>query len=291
MPVDENIDLTKPLTDAQLKKLERDAEKLEIAAEKAERAADKINNEMRQAASSLLEAEKFMGTGPLAGMGGNDEFESTASNFLGIGGTGVEDESLPSKGRRSEQGKAKTSTAYIESNVIDESNKLEIQKLKEMDKKHNAELKQLTLNDQEQKQHNAMMVGRVSGGQQQLNKAFSFKRNPIGSIQGKVMGMLGKAGPYGAMAAIAIVAGEQIYNQVMNEVKDLYKAGGVLDVRKDTLNAIAEVSALDTVIDNAQGRVFFTSSTGEILRQGVPQDYNTRGKVNGYKQYLQEFDR
>ena len=136
-----------------------------------------------------------------------------------------------------------------------------------------------------------MMVGRVSGGQQKLNQAFSFKRNPIGSIQNKVMGMMGKAGPYGAIAAIAIMAGEQIYNQVMNEIKDLYKAGGALDVRKDTLNALAQVSSIDTVIDNEQGRVFFTSSTGEILRQGVPQDYNTRGKINGYKQYLQEFDR
>ena len=291
MPVDENIDLTKPLTDAQLKKLERDAEKLEIAAEKAERAADKINNEMRQAASSLLEAEKFMGTGPLAGMGGNDEFESTASNFLGIGGTGVEDESLPSKGRRSEQGKAKTSTAYIESNVIDESNKLEIQKLKEMDKKHNAELKQLTLNDQEQQRHNQMVIGRLGAGQQKINQAFSFKHNPVGFVSQKLTGIIGKTGLAGMIAVVAFQAGQEVYNQIMNEVKDLYKAGGALDVRKDTLNAIAQVSALETVVDNAQGRVFFTSSTGEILRQGVPQDYNTRGKINGYKQYLQEFDR
>ena len=290
MPVDENIDLSKPLTDAQIRKLEREAEKLEKAAEKAQIAAEKINNEMRQASASLLEAEKFMGTSPLAGMGGNDEFESTASNFLGIGGKSV-DELGMSKGRRSGSSWGSSSVGRMDKKVIDDSNKLEIEALKKEDARVKKEIQKIKLEQQEQQQHNAMMVGRVSGGQQKLNQAFSFKRNPIGSIQNKVMGMMGKAGPYGAIAAIAIMAGEQIYNQVMNEIKDLYKAGGALDVRKDTLNALAQVSSIDTVIDNEQGRVFFTSSTGEILRQGVPQDYNTRGKINGYKQYLQEFDR
>ncbi|MDC3257188.1 hypothetical protein OAU44_00270 [bacterium] len=290
MPVDEDIDLNKPLTDAQIRKLEREAEKLEKAAEKAERAAEKINNEMRQASASLLEAEKFMGTGPLAGMGGNDEFESTASNFLGIGGKSV-DELGMSKGRRSGSSWSGTSTAGIDNKVLEETAKLERDANSAKIKKLMEEQNKIKLEQKEQQQHNAMIVGRVSGGQQKLNQAFSFKRNPIGSIQNKVMGMMGKAGPYGAIAAIAIMAGEQIYNQVMNEIKDLYKAGGALDVRKDTLNALAQVSSIDTVIDNEQGRVFFTSSTGEILRQGVPQDYNTRGKINGYKQYLQEFDR
>jgi hypothetical protein len=290
MPVDEDIDLNKPLTDAQIRKLEREAEKLEKAAEKAERAAEKINTEVRQASANLLEAEKFMGTGPLASMGGNDEFESTASNFLGIGGKSV-DELGMSKGRRSGSSWSGTSTAGIDNKVLEETAKLERDANAKKIKKLMEEQKKIKLEQQEQQKHNAMIVGRVSGGQQKLNQAFSFKRNPIGAIQGKIMGMMGRAGPYGAIAAIAIMAGEQIYNQVMNEIKDLYKAGGALDVRKDTLNAIAQVSSLETVVDNAQGRVFFTSSTGEILRQGVPQDYNTRGKVNGYKQYLQEYDR
>ena len=45
------------------------------------------------------------------------------------------------------------------------------------------------------------------------------------------------------------------------------------------------------MIDVNQGTVFFTSDTGEILRQGVPQTSNTRERVNGHKQYQQEFDK
>lgn len=291
MPVDEDIDLNKPLTDAQIRKLEREAEKLEKAAEKAERAAEKINTEVRQASANLLEAEKFMGTSALAGMGGNDEFESTGSNFLGVGATGVDEDILPSKGRRSEQGKAKTSTAYIESSVIEETAKLEREANKKRIKEIADNQKQIIVEQKAAKMRDQRMIGMAGSARGGISKGFAFKKNPIGTIQGKVMGMIGKAGPYGAIAAIAIVAGQEIYNQVMNEIKDLYKAGGVLDIRKDTLNALAEVSSIDTIVDNNQGRVFFTSSTGEILRQGVPQDYNTRGKVNGYKQYLQEYDR
>ena len=145
MPVDENIDLSKPLTDAQIRKLEREAEKLEKAAEKAQIAAEKINNEMRQASASLLEAEKFMGTSPLAGMGGNDEFESTASNFLGIGGKSV-DELGMSKGRRSGSSWGSSSVGRMDRKVIDDSNKLEIEALKKEDARVKKKYRKLNLN-------------------------------------------------------------------------------------------------------------------------------------------------
>ena len=41
MPVDDEINLNKPLTDAQINKLEKDADRMEKAAEKAQEAAQK----------------------------------------------------------------------------------------------------------------------------------------------------------------------------------------------------------------------------------------------------------
>jgi hypothetical protein len=52
-----------------------------------------------------------------------------------------------------------------------------------------------------------------------------------------------------------------------------------------------QISELETLVDIHQGRVFFTSANGETLRQGIPQTTNTMRRVNGYKQYIQEFDR
>ena len=77
----------------------------------------------------------------------------------------------------------------------------------------------------------------------------------------------------------------------MQQIKDMYKPGGILDVRKEQLDSLRQVGSLASIIDMEQGRVFFTSNTGELLRQGVPQATNTEGRVNGYKQYLQEYER
>lgn len=290
MPVDEDINLDKPLTDAQIKKLERDAERLEQAALKAQAEAAKIQKEVAEAANVLLNAEKFMGSSPLNSMGGNDEFESKASNFLGIGGGNV-GVSLPSKGRRSAQGVSASPVAGITVDEIENIIKLETDELQNKIKESEMKIKAIQKIQRDQERHNQYIISQVSQGGQKLQQAFSFQKNPIGSIQNKLMGVIGKAGLYGAIAVISFEIAQQAYHQIMNEVKDLYKAGGPLDVRKDTLNALAQISSLESIIDHNQGRVFFTSSTGEILRQGVPQDYNTRGRVNGYKQYLQEYDR
>ena len=119
----------------------------------------------------------------------------------------------------------------------------------------------------------------------------NLMQNPIGFGKGKIMGLIGKAGIYGAIAMFAIQMAQQVYDQVINEVKSMFQAGGVLDVRKDVLDSVRQVANLDHMINVAQGKIFFTSDTSEFLRQGVPLNYNTRDRVNGYKQYLQEFDR
>jgi len=292
MPVDENIDLNKPLTDAQIRKLEKDAEKMQKAAEKAEEARIKINREVKEASSSLLEAEKFMGTGPLAGMGGNDEFESTlGSNVLGGGTTRGDENVLPSKGRRVGSSFNSTSVGRMDREVMDETNKLEIQKLKREDDRVKAELKEIKNKQMLQERRDAQRIGNVSKGFGKVNKGFSFMRNPVAFGMQSALGGIAKLGVYGAIAAMVIQQIQGLYEQIMTQIKDMYKAGGILDVRKDQLDSLRQVGSLKSIIDMEQGRVFFTSDTGEMLRQGVPQATNTQGRVNGYKQYLQEYER
>jgi len=77
MPVDEDINLDKPITDQHIAKLEKDADRMESAADKAEQAeikmaanakkfeehTEKISQNAQRAANELLSAEKFMSGG------------------------------------------------------------------------------------------------------------------------------------------------------------------------------------------------------------------------------------
>ena len=130
--------------------------------------------------------------------------------------------------------------------------------------------------------------GDIQGGFSQFMGA---KNNPISFGKNKVLGALGKAGLYGVIAKFVIDMGQQVFDSVISEMKSFFKAGGVFDIRKDVLNELKQVANLDHMIAVQRGEVFFTSDTAEILRQGVPQTSNTREKVNGHKQYIQEFDR
>ena len=105
------------------------------------------------------------------------------------------------------------------------------------------------------------------------------------------MAMLGRAGVYGAIAAMVIQQVQGLFDQINEQIKQMFAPGGVYDVRKDVLDAVKNVSSLKSIIDMEQGRVFFTSDTGESLRQGVPQAANTNTRVNGFKQYTQEYER
>jgi|TARA_R110002110_G_scaffold150333_1_gene342073 hypothetical protein len=123
-----------------------------------------------------------------------------------------------------------------------------------------------------------------------VQEGFSFMNNPIGKTKSVALGLLGKT-VVGAIAVMIIQQVQALYDQILTQIKDMYKAGGVLDVRKDQLDSLKQVASIKSIIDMEQGRVMFTSETGEILRQGVPQATNTQGRVNGYKQYLQEYQR
>ena len=75
------------------------------------------------------------------------------------------------------------------------------------------------------------------------------------------LGKMAMLGFYGAIASLVIQQVESLYNQIVQEVKDMFKAGGVLDIRKDVLNEMKQIAELDTLVDVNQGRIFFTSSS------------------------------
>jgi hypothetical protein len=295
MPVDEDINLNKPLTDAQLRKLERDAERMEIAARKAEENARKISEEASKAADVLLNAEKFMGRSPLAGMGGDIDVPDNTTNILGIGATGQS--VLPTKGRRSGQTVGRSPVSGISVDVVNEQLIAEQEALKEEQRQAKIERERIMTEQKAQ----AQRIKEIQMRENQIRESFqrpmsgirqgyNFTRNPTGFALGKLKGLIVGGGFYGAIALMVMEFGEEIYNMVINEIKGLYEPGGIFDKRKEMLNDMKQVANLEHMVDIHQGRVFFTSDTGEFLRQGIPQNYNTRKMVNGYKQYIQEFD-
>lgn len=295
MPVDEDINLNKPLSDEQIRKLEKEAERLEEAARKAEESSRKIIEESAKAANELINSERFMGRSPLSSMGGSTEFNQNSSNILGIGG--AIGDVLPKSGRRSAQGIGRSPTSGISTDVISELLMLEQEEQKAQLLRQQEEQKKIKQKLQEQqaeldkiKQREMMLKQTFGSVRSNITKGFSFARNPTGNVISKLTSMARTAGPWGWLAVAFYEFAGEIYSFIDESIRGLFEAGGVFDIRKEVLDNMRQVGNLDHMINVEQGRIFFTSDSAEILRQGIPQNYNTRTKVNGYKQYLQEFD-
>lgn len=128
-----------------------------------------------------------------------------------------------------------------------------------------------------------------------LSMFSGFTKNPTGMLsnltRSSAFGFLKNFSVYGLIATVAIQVGEQVYEEIRSQIQSLFKAGGIFDLRKEALDNMKQIPNLDHIIAVNRGEVFFTSDTAEMLRQGAPQNSNTRDRVNGHKQYLQEFDR
>ncbi|MBF85123.1 MAG: hypothetical protein CL489_11740 [Acidobacteria bacterium] len=158
-------------------------------------------------------------------------------------------------------------------------------------KEQKAAMKEVQRIQMEHDQHLRNIQNNIGKGFGKVQEGFAFAANPVGWGMRKGLAMLGKLSIWGAIAAMIIEQVQGLYQQVIEQIKSMYQPGGILDVRKDQLDSLRQVGSLSSIIDMEQGRVFFTSNTGELLRQGVPQATNTEGRVNGYKQYLQEYER
>lgn len=265
MPIDRDFNLDNPdgITEEDIRQMEEEADRIEAIAKRAEAAKEKIES---------------VGA-PLKGM-----------SFAQLN---VLDKAL-GEGTRQEDSGGTTTAGEVGGMNKEELMDLVIEMMKTMEDAK-AERKENKKNVDFAEKHRKELERKITGIENDISKAYGevkgLMANPIGFGRGKFMGLLGKAGIYGAIAVFAIQMAQQVYDQVINEVKSMFQPGGVLDVRKDVLDAVRQVANIDHMINVSQGKIFFTSDTSEILRQGIPLNYNTRDRVNGYKQYLQEFDR
>lgn len=268
MPVDEPINLDGPdgLTEEDIQRMNEEADKLEEIAKNAEKNKDKIEDAKKSLEglnfAQLNILEKSMEGSPQGGAGmSRDQMLDMMIDVLKELETG--------KKEREENKK----TIKTLSEKQDEISK-KIDKLKKNMEK--------TFKDFE------------GGIRETTNQLSSFRRGPTGFVTGlarnKAFQFLGKAGVYGAVAQFMLEMGEQIYQEMLGEIKSMFEPGGLLDVRKESLDNMKQIANLDHMIQVHRGEVFFTSDTAEVLRQGAPLNSNTREKVNGHKQYLQEFD-
>ncbi len=268
MPVNEDINLDNPdgITSEDIERMEDEADRLEEIAKRAQDAKDKIED-----ASEPLKGLNF------------SQLNIMENAFSGDGSTGADGTSEGSAGKISEM-----STQDL-MKVIRE--------LMEQQEDHKATIEVHKKDIDYAKKERDQMMKQIQSVEGNISNGFSqftgLTGNPKSFLRGKGMAFIGKLGVAGAVANFAIQMAERMYNEVIKEVKSWYGDGGSHDVRKDVLNHLLQTANLQHMIAVGRGEVYFTADTAEILRQGVPQkdSTNTRERVNGHKQYQQEFDR
>ncbi len=283
MPVDEEIDLSKPLSTDDINKLNREADEIEDAAKRAEVATDKIENHgdkaedaVKKLARNLQEAEEkerlaqeklmnsdkirriaekhglAVGTGPTAGVGGTEDSEGgdegTAFGGADTTGSGA---TLPADRPRD-----KSSKSPIQQ--LSQFQKL-MQQSMEKQRKHDQRIKKV----ETQREHIMRRMGEIEKAQEmalrQFQKGLGVVRNPLGFMQGQLMGLVGKAIPIALIITIA--------QQVFEMIKTMFGPGGVYDVRKLVKDEV--VIFMDTEVYNKinRGEIFF-GAAGDHLTQG-----------------------
>lgn len=263
MPVDEPVDLRKPLSSEDIDKLNREADEAKEAVDRYEEADKRIEgiekdakksakgaeDAEQKAAQALLRAENREHGGfasPLSGMG-SASFEGDAS----MGGQPRSYPGMPSGvGRGSGSSTGNSPLGEMIKNR--QSFKDKMKSLEEKVKK------------------NAERMSKVEKGVQQGMQAIS---NPAGfgmsKLSGKLGGIVGKLGIAGGLAMVAITIAEFLWK----EFKNSFKPGGVNDIRKMMADRDKEMAELNDILDRRAGRVFFSTNT--TLRQGAPQHSNT----------------
>ena len=141
--------------------------------------------------------------------------------------------------------------------------------------------------------------------QQNIQKISSLAKTGFGSSGGplgvinKLGGLVGKGGlgkmmmmggVYGAIAYAVYEIGKMVVETVTEMVMEQFRAGGVFDVRKLVKDEISTIVTLKDMVDREQGLVFFSGDTSELLRQGPPQNANTKEMEYGHKQFVQMFN-
>ena len=259
MPIDKDFNLDNPdgITDEDIREMEEQANEIEAIAKRAEAAKEKIES-VGAPIKDMSFAQLDVISKALSAEGGTRQADSGG----GMAGMGKEE---------------------LMDLIIELMKTME--EAKEERKKIN---KKLTDAEKERKEFEKKVneiKSEIGQGYQDIS---SFKANPFGFGKGKVMGMLGKAGIWGAVATFVIQTAEQVYNQVLSEVKAQFEAGGAWDKRKLVQDVLKEYNSIEYLTRIQAGGVFFTADAGQDLRQGAPRgSNNTRDLRDGHMKFLQ----
>jgi len=281
MPVEKDIDLNKPLSDADIRQMEAEADRLEELSKKAHENSEKtsdlqnkedqlLNDAIKKVEQIEKEAEKAEKARTrirrtitevnqlaehrtaLSNIGGAEDFE-TDEPFEGMGG------------RQAFSGRLKTGrTAFgtgQENAPMGHILRLQAE-LEESQKKQKEVEKQIRDQLAEQK----AMLHKV---QNDFSQVLQVNADPVGFGVGKLKGLVAKGGIYGLIALAVIEMADQIFEQV----KAMYAPGGPYDVRKQMEDRDREMVEMEHLLDRKSGRVFFTSDVE--LQSGPPDFSNT----------------
>ncbi len=314
MPVEDDINLDKPLTEEDFQKMEEEAKRLAKIADEARDDAKDAKDLLKAEEDAVIQHAKLVeqlekqrqkaekeklkigrtvrevnelseSRSPLQDVGGEGEFVTdrmlqASPDESGFGGRDPFSGRIK-RGRREGQSQEQSATgnmekmkeSFIEAEKLMAKRKLEVDKSFALASKKHAEL-----------------VKKVSGVENNIRQAVSMSANPVGFMRSKILGIVGKAGIAGMVAVFGYEVMTQIKDQIVQEIKALFAPGGSFDIRKTVLDNVSTIANFDHVVKVAQGQVYFTSDTAEDIRQGVPQNANTRRLVNGHKQFVQVRD-
>jgi len=301
MPVEDNTDLRKPLTDSMVDKMHKQADQMERDAERLARAQTTFTNILGTHAQGKGYQKGYNPKDPsvydpstaAATPSGHIAHVMKGGMKPGMGetgspqGAGDPESANITSARRVGQGVGASGLQKMSPQSIKAFQAAALQDQKEIQRK----IKEHEMKLREHEQHLQHIQNNIGKGFGKVQEGFAFAANPVGYGVKQGLKFLGKASIVGAIAAMVIEQVQGLYEQVIDQIRQMYQPGGIMDVRKEQLDSLRQVGSLSSIIDMEQGRVFFTSNTGELLRQGVPQATNTEGRVNGYKQYLQEYER
>ena len=271
---------------------ENELVELEIKAEKAEELAQRIVTSKQTIDDGAEEIEGAMprgwGSSGGAPIGGGSEgkllgFKKAKQISGGVSRGGdsrsrspASRESWAEKQKEIEERLAELERLNLESEDVDEAQEGRFEENEEVDKKQEEKIKEMQEKLNKLKSQTSSLQSKTSQAMQIFKKG---GKNVPGmltkGIQGKLLGIIGRlGGPWGMIIAFLIefliTYITMLYNFIMDEIKGMFKPGGIYDVRKLVKDEAKQYQDLENLMKIKHGEVFFTSNTNEILRQGTP---------------------
>jgi len=279
MPVDEDVNLSQPLSAEDLKQLEREAKLMEKAVAKIEKEAIKAEKAKNKIGKTITEVNQLAGhNSPFGDLG---EFSERGNTTL-LGTPSSQQGALP-VGRQGMRAGEQVDSSPMGREEPDHKmflHELQLAQAKATQEREEAK---------KEREHNQKMISEMRGVSSKASEiesnALGLMHNPRGMALGKVKGLLGKT-VYGAIAVMVLELGEKIFNDIIREIKGMFKAGGIYDVRKLVRDEVHYINSLDHILKMEEGMIYFSSNSSEVLRQGPSTNSNTRDLEYGHKQFL-----